>query len=126
MVWLMTEKKSIRLITSSPMTLQWLRNIRSEIGRRFRFLEYAEAKYWASFKSPKTNRNIAYLQPQKSQIRLFVRMEPSYDNSLRPTPASGIWAENFPSIFVIRYENMIEKAIELIVSSYEYDIRLHS
>ena len=112
-----------KLITSSSTTLQWLNNIRFEIERRSPFLEYKEGKYWASFKSLKTNRNIAYLQPQKSQIRLFVRINPSYEKSLQPTPSSGIWAEMYPSVFVMGSKNMIEKAIELIISSYEYDMQ---
>ena len=112
-----------KLITSSSTTLRWLDNIRVEIERRSPFLKYKEGKYWASFKSPKTNRNIAYLQPQKNQIRLFTRVKPSYDESLRPTPSSGNWAETYPSIFVIRSQNMIEKAIKLIVDSYEYDMQ---
>lgn len=111
-----------KLITSSPTTLRWLNKIRFEIEQRHPFLTYGESKYWALFKNLKTNRNIAYLQPQKSQIRLFIRLDPFYDNCLQPTPSSGNWAKMYPSIFVIRSENMIEKAIELIISSYEYDM----
>jgi len=111
------------LITSSPTTLQWLRKIRFEIEKRIPSLTYGESKYWASFKSPKTNRNISYLNPQKSQIRLFTRLELSYCSSLQPAPSSGGWAEEFPSLFVIRTEDMVEKAIELITKSYEYDLK---
>lgn len=110
-----------KLITSSPMTLQWLKKIRLEIEQRCSSLEYEEAKYYSSFKSLRRNRNIAYLQPQKSQIRLFLRLEPSHDNSLQSTPSSGNWAEMYPSILVIKSENMIKKAVELIISSFEYD-----
>lgn len=111
-----------KLITSSSTTLQWLNKIRFEIERICPFLGYREAKYYSSFKSTRTKRNIAYLQPQKSQIRLFTRLRPSYDNFLRPTPSSGYWAKMYPSIFVIKSENMIKKAIELIINSYEYDM----
>jgi len=110
-----------KLITSSPITLQWLNKIRLGIEQRCSFLEYGEAKYYSSFSSLRTNRNVAYLQPQKTQIRLFVRLDPSYDDSLRSTPSTGNWAEMYPSIFVIKSEDMVEKAIELIISSYEYD-----
>lgn len=111
-----------RLITSSPTTLRWLSKIKSKIEEKISSLVYDESKYWASFKSPKTNRNIVYLQPQKSQIRLFTRLPLSSDHELRPTPASMNWAEMYPSVFLIRSESAIEKAIGLIVSSYEYDL----
>lgn len=109
------------LITSSPTTLEWLNKIRSEIERTCPSLKYQESKYYSSFKSLKTNRNIAYLHPQKTQIRLFTRLDSSYDKVLKPTPSSGSWAEMYPSIFVIKSEDMIKKAIELVIKSYEYD-----
>ena len=112
-----------KLVTSSKMTLHWLDTIKSEIKQRVPSLDFNESKYWASFRSPETNRNIVYLQPQKSQIRLFVRLNLSYDKNLQQTPSSSNWAEMYPSIFVIRSKNMIKNAIELIVSSYEYDLQ---
>ncbi len=111
----------VKLITSSPTTLRWLNKIVSETKGKIPSLIYAEAKYWASFKSSNTKRNVVYLQPQKSQIRLFTRLDLSHDIDLKQTPSSSRWAEKYPSIFPIRSEEMIGKAIELIISSYEYD-----
>lgn len=110
-----------KLIDASSTTLRWLNSIRLEIEQKYPTLEFGEAKHYAFFKSPKTNRNIVYLHPQKTQIRLFTRLDPSYDNSLQPTPSSGSWAEMYPSIFMIKSENMIKKAVELIISSHKYD-----
>jgi len=112
------------LITSSPTTLRWLNKIKIKTEERKPSLIYSESKYWASFKSPETNRNVVYLQPQKTQIRLFTRLDLSDDNGLQPTPASSRWAEMYPSTFLIKLEDMIEKAVELIIRSYERDIRL--
>lgn len=109
------------LITSSPPTLGWLNRIKTKIENKISSLQYGESKYWASFKSPETNRNVVYLQPQKSQIRLFTRLDLSFDSSLQPTPSSSGWAEMYPAIFLIRSENSIDKAVDLIVSSYEKD-----
>ncbi len=111
------------LITSSPTTLGWLSRIKSEIEQRMPSLTYGESKYWASFKSRKTNRNVVYLQPQKTQMRLFTRLDLSLDNSLQPTPASMAWADMYPSIFLIRSESAIDKAVELILASYNEDLR---
>ena len=112
-----------RLITSSPTTLEWLNKIKSKIKEEIPSLIYGESKYWASFKNPKMDRNVAYLQPQKSQIRLFTRLNLSFDGSLQPTPSTGAWGKRFPSIFLIRTENSIDKAVNLIIASYKEDLR---
>ena len=110
------------LITSSPTTLKWLNNIKSKIERKIPSLKYGERKYWAIFKNPARNRNVVQLQPQKRQIRLFTRLEISFSSSLEPTPSSSGWAKTYPSVFFIRHKDSIDKAIELIISSYEEDL----
>jgi len=110
-----------KLITSSPLTLNWLNKIKQKIEREYSF-GYNEGKYSFSIKSPETKRNIAYLHPQKTQIRLFLRLPPSHDSSLKPTPSSGKWAEMYPSLFLIKSKSTIDKAIELIIDSYKYDL----
>ena len=112
------------LITSSPKTLEWLNRIKTKIEKKVLSLQYAESKYWASFRNPETNRNVVYLQPQKNQIRLFTRLDLSFDSSLQPTPASSGWAKMYPAVFLVRSENSIDKAVDLIVSSYEKDRRM--
>lgn len=111
------------LVTSSAKTTEWLNILRSSIKRKLPALEYDESTYWASFRSPDTNRNVAYLQPYKHQIRLFTRLPLSFDSELQPTPASRRWAEMYPSVFKIRSERAIEKATFLIISSYHLDRR---
>jgi hypothetical protein len=113
-----------KLVTSSPTTLRWLDKIKSEVEKRTTSLTYGESKYWVSFKSSETNRNTVYLQPQKTQIRLFTRLDLSFYNALQPTPASSSWAEMYPSIFLIRSEEAIENAVKLIISYYEQDLHL--
>ena len=111
------------LVTSSPATLEWVRIIKSKIEEKFPSLIYSECKYWVSFKSAETKRNIVYLHPQKGQIRLFTVLDLSFDNSLQRTPSSSKWADIFPSIFLIKSGTMINKACDLIISSYKEDIR---
>lgn len=112
------------LITSSPITLKWIEKIKSEIKKRNSSLIYSESKYWFSFKNLETNRKVVYLQPQKKQIRLFIKLDSTFNSSLKPTPASGSWADTFPSIFLIKSEEAIVKAVQLIISSYKLDLRL--
>ncbi len=115
-----------KLITSSSKTIRWLSTIKTKVKEKNLSLKYKEAKYWASFKSPKTNRNIVYLQPQKNQIRLFTKLAPSFNSTLKRTPSSSKWADMFPSIFTIISEDSINKAIEFIISSYEEDSHEYS
>ncbi len=110
------------LITSSPTTLRWLNSIKSKIEGKIPSLKYGDSAYWAFFKSPETNRNVVYLQPQKSQIRLLTRLEPSSNSSLEPTPASAGWGEMYPLILFIRSEDSIDEAVEMIISSYKKDL----
>ena len=95
--------------------------VKYNIRKKNSSLEYSEAKYWASFKNPDKKRNVVYLQPSKNQIRLFTRLPLSFDNQLESTPSSSNWAEKYPSIFKIRAEHEIEKAVLLILSSYHFD-----
>ena len=111
------------LITSSSNTIRWLSTIKTKVEEKNMSLKYSESKYYASFWSPKTKRNIAYLQPQKTQIRLFTRLAPSFNSALQTTPSSSKWADMYPSIFKVRSEDSINKAIEFIISSYEEDFR---
>jgi len=110
------------LITSSPETLRWLAIIKSKISREIPSAEHNESTYWASFKNPVTKRKFVYLQPFKKQMRLFTELPSSFDTVLESTPSSGTWARTYPSIFKIRSEQDIEKAIYLIIKSYNSDL----
>lgn len=112
-----------KLITSSPTTIRWLNIIRSELEKRCPSLGYKETKHYAPFFSPEKNKNIAQLNPQPNQIRVFLRLVLFYDSRLQPTPSTSGYAKTYPSLFVVKDEGMIEKAIELIISSYKYDNR---
>jgi len=108
-----------KLIESSATTLRWLKRIRSEIEEKAPSLRYKEAEYYAQFWSPEKNKNITQMNPRRKQIRVFLRLEPSYDPQLQPTPSTSGYAKSYPSLFLIKDESMIGKAIELIITSYE-------
>jgi len=112
-----------KLITSSPTTLRWLKKIRSEIEGKTPSLRYKEAEYYAQFWSPEKNKNIAQMNPHRKKIRVFLRLDLSCDPQLQPTPSTFGYAKSYPSLFLIGNENMIGKAIELIISSYENTYR---
>ena len=113
-----------KLVTSSKMTLEWLTRIKSEVLDAKPFLRYQESKYWATFRSPETERNICHLQPQKNKIRLFTRLDANADSELLETPSTGNWGRQYPSLFLVRSEQATSKAIELVLRSYECDLTL--
>jgi hypothetical protein len=114
------------LINSSDTTLLWISRLKEIIEERNLPLIYKEFKYWASFKNTdrNRNRNIVYLHPTKNQIRLFTKLDQNDNNLLEPTPSTHRWAQNFPSIFTIRNEDMILYASKLIIESYTIDLHI--
>jgi hypothetical protein len=110
------------LTTSSLKTLKWLERIKSKVIMKIDSIQYNESKNWISFTSPITRRSVAYLQPFKNQIRLFIELPLSFDGRLEPTPASRKWAKAYPAVFKIRHEDDIEKAVYFIIHSYHFDL----
>ena len=113
------------IVTSSTETRSWLEIIISGVAEEIPPLEYVESKYWGAFKNPVTHRNVVYLQPTKKQIRLHTRLPLTFDDVLEATSASKEWAETCPSLFRVRSESDIEKAVSLIVGSYNFDLAQH-
>ena len=109
-----------KLIDSSSSTLRWLFKIKSIINDKIPSLIYKESKYWASLNNPETERNVVYFHPTSNQIRLFTKLDYNFDSFLQPSPSSKQWKE-YPSIFTIKSEDDIEKAIELIIDSFLED-----
>jgi hypothetical protein len=112
------------IVKSSFETRSWLELIISGVFEQLPQLEYVESKYWGAFKNPVTHRNVAYLNPTSKQIRLHTRLPLSFDVALEETSASKEWAETCPSLFRVRTEFDVEKAVSLIVGSYNYDLAL--
>ncbi|MDD5689755.1 MAG: hypothetical protein PHQ76_05730 [Caldisericia bacterium] len=98
-----------RIITSSPTTRYWLDKIRSGLGKRCPNIKYRETKYYVPLYSSDENKNIAQINPQPNQIRIFLRLMPSYDQLLQITPSTSGYAKTFPSLFVLKDESMIVK-----------------
>jgi hypothetical protein len=109
-----------KIITSSPTTRKWLAKIKYDLEKRCPSIEYKEKKYYVPLYSYNEKKNIAQLNPQTNQIRIFLRLTNSFDTLLQISPSTGAYAKTFPSLFVLKDESMIEKAIELIIRSYKH------
>jgi 5-methylcytosine-specific restriction endonuclease McrA len=101
------------LVQASPTTRRWLQVLRDDLPD----LEYAEAKYYAAFKTTSPRRTLAYLNPAKLSIRLFLPLKPGDDPRLEPTPSTSSWAARFPSVFPIAGEADLPTATEFLTRS---------
>lgn len=112
------------LVDSSDKTLKWLSNIRLKMQRKIPDVKFKEVKYWASLKSPEKDRNFVFFHPTKNQIRIFTRLPLEFNKDLQPTPASQNWATMYPTIYTLKNETDLPKAIDLIFRSYKYDLTI--
>src|SRR5258706_5552076 len=99
---------------SSPETRAWLGILREHLPS----LEYRESGYWASFRVGLSGTAIAYLNPSKSHIRLFLQLSPLAHDQLKPAPSTKSWKERFPAIYEISSENDLQLAVEFILWSF--------
>jgi len=106
------------LIDSSRLTRDWLTKIKVGVDSHVPSIIYDEVKYWAKFKNPNSNRVIAWLNPSKSSVRLFLKLDPDLEPDIKKSTSQ--W-KNFPSIYRIDSENKVSRAIELVVLSFQYD-----
>jgi predicted HNH restriction endonuclease len=95
------------------MTLSWLASLRARLPR----LAYSEAMHYAAFRVKGGGRAIAYVNPAKRSIRLFLPLGPDADSRLRATPSTSSWARRFPSVFRISGERDLPVAARMIARS---------
>lgn len=108
------------LVQSSPVTRSWLQDLRDRLPD----LEYSEARYYAAFRTGRPRRVVAYLNPAKRRIRLFLPFKPGAGAGLLPTPSTSTWASRFPSVFPIADEQALPMAARLIARSRAMNDRL--
>ncbi len=101
------------LVQSSPVTRSWLQRLRDRLPD----FEYIEARYYAALRAGQPRRVVAYLNPAKRSIRLFLPLRPGAGPGLQPTPSTSSWASRFPSVFPIGGERDLPAAARLITRS---------
>jgi hypothetical protein len=104
----------ITLVQASPTTRSWLQSLRNRLSH----CEYHETKYWAAIRSESDHRVLAYLNPAKRSIRLFLPLHTGDEPHLQPSPSSSSWAERFPSVFRIAGDQDLATAARLIAKTY--------
>jgi 5-methylcytosine-specific restriction endonuclease McrA len=104
---------STTLVQSSLVTKSWLQHLRDRLPD----LEYSESRYYVAFRTERPRRVVAYLNPAKRSIRLFLPLTPSTNARLQPTPSTSSWASRFPSVFPIAGERDLPMAAGFITQS---------
>ena len=115
----MYDNNDDKLIESSPKMRGWLRELRRYVEARNPMLSFSAVRYWAKFSS--VHRAVAQLQVRKNIIKLFLRLDPSADPLLSPSPNTGGWEIAFPSVFRLELEEDIPLAADFIQRSFLVD-----
>lgn len=108
-----TMDTGMALVQSSLVTRSWLQRLRDRLPD----FEYSEARYYAAFRTGRPRRVVAYLNPAKRSIRLFLPLKAGTGAGLQPTPSTSSWASRFPSVFPIAGEHDLPMAAGLIARS---------
>jgi 5-methylcytosine-specific restriction endonuclease McrA len=101
------------LVQSSLVTKSWLQRLRDRLPD----LQYSESGYYAAFRTERSRRVVAYLNPAKRSIRLFLSLKPGIGTRLQPTLSTSGWASRFPSVFPIAGEKDVPMAAGFITQS---------
>jgi len=106
-----------RLVNASSYSLRLLEQILGMVKSRNNNFTIRKSNYYASIKSPDTNRNFCYLPPQAKQIRIFLRLTPTSFPELEETPSTNNWRR----FTVVKNGTNIERIVDLIIESYNND-----
>ena len=98
------------LAQSSPTTRSWLKTLQAALSD----FEYDQKRFWASFRSRSPRAVVAYLNPSKNKIRLFLPLEPHLHEDLRAALSSKSWKKRFPSTYDIQDARQLPVAMEFI------------
>jgi len=76
------------------------------------------SKYWCGCRSISEDSAFAYIQPQKSQIRIFPKLRydqiPKTPLTINRMKRAGSWGEKYECWFRIWRENQIEDAVKIL------------
>lgn len=116
------EYKQKTLTTSSNMTREWLSIVRKKLEDKNSNIFYREKERWAKFISSDEDRVIAWIRANKKSLRLFLKLDHSVYDDLDKSPCTKNWEKSYPSVYEINSAEQLNRAIELILESYFYDL----
>ncbi len=113
------------LIEASTETKHWLDLVEKRIKKEIDPQLYLKChKYWASLRKKGERRVLAFFNPRKDYIRVFLKFSKASSNLIEKSPSTKTWGEYFPGIFHIRKEEHINQVIRITNSLYTLNFRL--
>lgn len=111
------------LIQGSKTTKNQVRALGAMLQQRGLPIYYYERKYWAAFRSQRSNRILGFANPMKTKTRLLLAMEVEAAPDLLPTPARAGWGQRYSAMFEMEDDSHVRRAAELIEMAYQLDHR---
>ena len=112
------------LITGYPRMLMLLDRLINELKMLSKDVERRDTKYWCSCRSVSRNSAFAYIQPQKSQIRIFPKLRhdqfPTTSLVIKRMKRAGSWGKEYESWFRIWNEDQIGDAVKILECALEH------
>ena len=91
-------------------------------------IRVSESKYWIKFKSIRSRKAFAFLNPSKRQIRAFITIDPTYlddpEGITKESCCSGAWKRSYPVQFKIREGQDLYYAFYLLKQAYDFSLSL--
>ena len=99
------------MLTLLNKLINELKTLSNDVERR-------DEKYWCSCRSISRDSAFAYIQPQKSQIRIFPKLRydqfPTTPLVINRMKRAGDWGKRYECWFKIWNENQIEDAVKIL------------
>ena len=98
--------------------LKLLDKLMNELKTLSKDVERRDAKYWCSCRSISRNSAFAYIQPQKSQIRIFPKLRhdqfPTTPLVVQRMKRGGSWGKEYECWFRIWSEDQIGDTVKIL------------
>ena len=115
---------NLSLITGSPQMLRLLDKLIHDMKTLSKDVERRDSKYWCSCRSISRDSAFAYIQPQKSQIRIFPKLRydqiPNTPLIINRMKRAGPWGEEYECWLRISNEDQIEDAVKILKSALKH------
>lgn len=87
-------------------------------------VERRDSKYWCSCRSISRDSAFAFIQPQKSQIRIFPKLRydqiPNTSLVIKRMERGGMWGKEYECWFRIWSEHQIEDAAKILMRALQH------
>lgn len=99
--------------------LRLLNKLMNDLKTLSKDVERRDSKYWCSCRSISRDSAFAYIQPQKSQIRIFPKLRydhiPNTPLIINRMKRAGTWGKEYECWFIINNEDQLKDAVKILI-----------